>query len=110
MVHEYARRLPKGINVVSFNPGLVPGTSLARSANAISRFMMGRVMALTSLTTNQKDAGRNLADVVLGATKVPTGSFVDRAKVDQSSEESYDRDREGELWGAVISSRRCDLI
>lgn len=104
LVHEYARRLPKGIDIVSYNPGFVPGTGLARNADAVSRFMMGRVMplmALTSMATSQKNAGRYLADVVLGKTTAPTGSYVDRAKVDRSSDESYDRTREGDLWNAV---------
>ena len=104
LVHEYARRLPAGIDAVSYNPGFVPGTGLARNADPVSRFMMGRVMplmAFTSMATSQKDAGRYLADVVLGKTKAPNGSYVDRAKVDRSSDESYDRAREGDLWDAV---------
>jgi NAD(P)-dependent dehydrogenase (short-subunit alcohol dehydrogenase family) len=32
LVHEYARRLPAGIDVVAYNPGFVPGTDLARNA------------------------------------------------------------------------------
>ena len=103
LVHEYARRLP-GIDVVSYNPGFVPGTGLARNADPLSRFMMGRVMPLMALfpvATSQKAAGRYLADVVLGRTKAPSGSYVDRAKVDRSSGESYSPSREAELWSAV---------
>jgi len=60
------------------------------------------LMALTPMATSQKDAGRYLADdVVLGKTTAPTGSYVDRAKVDRSSDESYDRARESDLWNAV---------
>ena len=104
LVHEYARRLPAGIDVVSYNPGFVPGTGLARNADPVSRFMMSRVMplmALTSMATSQKDAGRYLADVVLGRTQATTGSYVDRATVERSSDESYGRARESELWDAV---------
>lgn len=104
LVHEFARRLPEGVDIVSFNPGFVPGTDLARHADPISRFLMGRVlplMALTPMATSRKDAGRDLAQVVLGRTKAPTGSYVDRARVDRSSEESYDRIREAELWNLV---------
>jgi hypothetical protein len=35
------------------------------------------------------------------ATRAPTGSYVDRNRVDRSSEESYDPRREGELWDAA---------
>ncbi|OPF83183.1 hypothetical protein VT50_0205595 [Streptomyces antioxidans] len=36
-----------------------------------------------------------------GTTAAPTGSYVDRARVARSSEESYDPRRERELWDAV---------
>lgn len=101
LVHEYARRLSTGVDVVSYNPGFVPGTGLARNADPVSQFLMGQVMplmALTPMATSRSDAGRFLADVVLGATKAPTGSYVDRAKVARSSDESYDATRESELW------------
>jgi NAD(P)-dependent dehydrogenase (short-subunit alcohol dehydrogenase family) len=102
-VHELARRLD-GVDVVSFNPGFVPGTGLARNADPVSRFMMGRIMplmALTPMATSPKDAGRDLANVVLGKTKTTTGSYVDRAKADRSSDESYNAGREIELWNTI---------
>lgn len=104
LVHEYARRLPAGIDVVAYNPGFVPGTDLARDAGPVSRFAMRRVLPVTVLTpfaTTRGTAGRHLADVVLGTTKAPTGSYVDRGREARSSEESYDPRREGELWDAA---------
>ncbi|CDR14704.1 SDR family NAD(P)-dependent oxidoreductase [Streptomyces iranensis] len=104
LVHEYARRLPAGLDAVAYNPGFVPGTGLARNAGPLSRFAMRRVlpvMALTPFATDRGAAGRYLADVVLGTTPAPTGSYVDRARVARSSEESYDPRRERELWDAV---------
>lgn len=104
LVHEYARRFPKGVDVVSYNPGFVPGTGLARNADPISRFLMASVMplmALTSMATSQKNAGRYLANVVVGKTEAPTGSYVDRATVNRSSNESYDPARERAVWDAV---------
>ncbi|WP_093796976.1 SDR family NAD(P)-dependent oxidoreductase [Streptomyces sp. Wb2n-11] len=104
LVHEYARRLPAGIDAVAYNPGFVPGTGLARNAGPLSRFMMRRilpVMTLTPFATSRNAAGRYLADVVLGTTEAPTGSYVDRARAARSSEESYDPRREGELWDTV---------
>lgn len=103
-VHELARRLPEGVDVVSFNPGFVPGTGLARNADPVSRFLMGRVMPLMTLTpmaTTPRDAARDLANVVLGRTKAATGSYVDRARAARSSDESYDTGREAELWAAI---------
>ncbi|MET9380554.1 SDR family NAD(P)-dependent oxidoreductase [Streptomyces sp. NPDC002928] len=104
LVHEYARRLPAGIDAVAYNPGFVPGTDLARDAGPVSRFAMRRIlpmMTLTPFATSRNAAGRYLADVVLGTTQAPTGSYVDRSRVDRSSEESYDARREGELWEAA---------
>ena len=104
LVHEFARRLPKGVDIVSFNPGFVPGTGLARNADPISQFVMARIMplmALTPMATSQKDAGRDLANVVLGKTNASTGSYVDRTEADRSSDESYNRTREAELWTSV---------
>ncbi|GAA2555650.1 MULTISPECIES: SDR family NAD(P)-dependent oxidoreductase [Streptomyces] len=104
LVHEYARRLPAGIDAVAHNPGFVPGTGLARDAGPLSRFAMRRilpVMTLTPFATSRRVAGRHLADVALGTLPAPTGSYVDRDRVDRSSEESYDPRRESELWEAV---------
>ncbi|MGW6007609.1 SDR family NAD(P)-dependent oxidoreductase [Streptomyces sp. NPDC055210] len=104
LVHEYARRLPAGIDAVAFNPGFVPGTGLLRNAGPVSRFAMRRVlpvMTLTPFATRPAAAGRHLADVVLGVTEAPSGSYVDRTGTARSSEESYDPRREAELWDSA---------
>ncbi|WP_174186636.1 SDR family NAD(P)-dependent oxidoreductase [Nocardia barduliensis] len=104
LVHEYARRLPAGIDVIGFNPGFVPGTDLARDAGPVARFAMRRVLPVlagTPFATSRAAAGRYLADVVLGVTAAPTGCYVDRGRVARSSEESYDQRREAELWAAA---------
>lgn len=104
LVHEYARRLPAGLTITSFNPGFVPGTDLARDADAVSRFAMRRIMPLLSLTplaTSPDRAGRFLADAVLGTASAPSGAYIDRDRVAASSPESYDRQREREAWEAV---------
>ncbi|MCU1405795.1 MAG: short-chain dehydrogenase [Glaciihabitans sp.] len=104
LVHEFARRLPAGVTIVSFNPGFVPATGLARNANRLSQFLMARVMpllVLTPLAINQADAGGHLADVVLGNTTTSTGDYVDRAAVAPSSDASYNPAREAELWEAA---------
>lgn len=101
LAHEYARRLPAGVDVVTFNPSLVPATGLARDADAVSRFVMRwifPVLNLTPLTNSASVAGRQLADVVLGKVAAPTGSYVNRDRVEPSSDESYDPLRERELW------------
>ncbi|MCX5335602.1 SDR family NAD(P)-dependent oxidoreductase [Streptomyces sp. NBC_00140] len=112
LVHEYARRLPPGIDAVSFNPGFVPGTGLARNAGAVARFAMRRILPAATLTpfaTGLGEAGRHLADAALGETPASSGEYVDRGRVARSSPESYDPDREAELWEAVERfTRRAD--
>ncbi|MCD0446557.1 SDR family NAD(P)-dependent oxidoreductase [Glycomyces sp. A-F 0318] len=101
LVHEWARRLPSGVDIVAYNPSLVIGTGLARDAGGASDFLMRRVvpaLVLTPLVDTPPVAGRRLADVVLGDTAAATGSYVHRARVAASSKESYDAEREEALW------------
>jgi NAD(P)-dependent dehydrogenase (short-subunit alcohol dehydrogenase family) len=112
LIHEYARRLPPGVDVIGYNPGFVPGTGLARDAGPVARFAMKRllpVMTLTPMATGRNAAGRYLADLAVSATPAPSGSYVDRNTVDDSSPESYDVDRERELWATVeeLTRRWC---
>lgn len=104
LVHEYARRLPPGVGVMGYNPGLVPGTDLARDAGPFSRFTMRRIMPLltaTPLATSPARAGRYLADAVLGIIDAPSGAYIDRNDVALSSAESYSPERERATWNAV---------
>ncbi|WP_169317313.1 SDR family NAD(P)-dependent oxidoreductase [Actinacidiphila oryziradicis] len=104
LIHEYARRLPRGVDILGYNPGFVPGTGLNRDAGAAVQFVMRTIMplmALTPLASTQQEAGRHFADVVLGLTPASSGSYVDRTREIRSSAESYDLDREQRLWTAV---------
>lgn len=104
LVHEHARRFPSGPSILAFNPGLVPGTDLGRDADALSRFVMRRVMPvlrLTPLATSPARAGRLLADAALGGIAAPSGAYIDRDRLARSSPESYDPPREREAWEAV---------
>jgi NAD(P)-dependent dehydrogenase (short-subunit alcohol dehydrogenase family) len=49
LVHELARRRPD-LEVFSFNPGLVPGTGLAREAGPVARFAFRFLMPALALT------------------------------------------------------------
>ncbi|MFK4546917.1 hypothetical protein RKD29_006513 [Streptomyces tendae] len=89
---------------MGYNPGFVPGTGLARNAGPVARFTMRRVtpvLTLTPFATSRTAAGRHLADLVLGVTEAPSGSYADRGRTAPSSAESYDQRREQELWEAV---------
>ena len=101
LVHELARRLPPGVTVYSFNPGLVPGTGLARDRGPLARFAWRAVMpvvARTPIASRPAVAGANLAAAAIGPTPGENGSYINRRRAERSSNESYDRAREADLW------------
>jgi NAD(P)-dependent dehydrogenase (short-subunit alcohol dehydrogenase family) len=112
LVHALARRLPEGVVVFSFNPGLTPGTGLARDAGRPERFAFRwimRALTITPIADRPRTAGRRLAAAAIGPLDAPSGSYINRVKAERSSPESYDRDREQELWSgleAIVSGTR----
>lgn len=107
LVHEWARRLPEA-TVLAYNPGLVPGTGLARDLGRAAQVAMSAVaglLARTPIASTVPVAGHRLADAVQGRVDAASGSYIDRARADRSSEESYDPAREAELWEFAESVR-----
>ncbi|WP_288814039.1 SDR family NAD(P)-dependent oxidoreductase [uncultured Gordonia sp.] len=101
LVHEWARRLPDGVEIVSYNPGYVPGTDLARAASAPQRLANRWVLpglALVGPFDRVPTAGRRLAETIHGVPHAVTGAYIDRGRVSESSAESHDLDRERDLW------------
>ncbi|MGJ9422918.1 SDR family NAD(P)-dependent oxidoreductase [Aeromicrobium sp. CF3.5] len=101
LVHEWARQLPAGIDIVSYNPSLVVGTGLARETGGAFPFLMSKIipmLTVTPLVDTPVPAGAKLADAILGGTPAETGSYLHRRKTMASSAESYDTDRERALW------------
>lgn len=104
LVHAFARKLGDAVHIVSYNPGFVPGTGLTRNANALERFAADRVLpalTLTPLATTASSAARHLVDIALGEIPTVSGDYVDRGQVVRSSDESYDRKREDQLWESL---------
>ncbi|WP_229373026.1 hypothetical protein [Umezawaea beigongshangensis] len=107
LVHELARRPPAGVDIFSWNPGFVPGTGLARDASAVQRFAVKRIMrlmTLTPLSVSARTAGQHLARLVLRDQPAENGACISLDEAEPSSAESYDPDRERELWHA------CDQV
>jgi NAD(P)-dependent dehydrogenase (short-subunit alcohol dehydrogenase family) len=101
LVHALARRLPPGIDAFAFNPGLVPGTGLVREANPLSRFAFRRLLpalTLTPFARSLEGAGADLAAAALAPPRGETGSYINGTRVERSSPESYDVEREETLW------------
>ncbi|MFD1151554.1 SDR family NAD(P)-dependent oxidoreductase [Saccharothrix hoggarensis] len=104
LVHALRRRLPEGIDVYSYNPGLVPGTELARDAGRVGRAAfraVGKALVALPFATTPAEAGRLLAETMTGPRPGDSGSYISRGEVIPSSSESYDERREEELWAAA---------
>ncbi|PXY33997.1 SDR family NAD(P)-dependent oxidoreductase [Prauserella flavalba] len=110
LVHALARRLPDGVDAYTYNPGLVPGTGLLRDAHPVTRAVAGpllQAVRATPFAMGPVAAGGLLAETALGPRPGASGSYLDRGKVAPSSPESYDEDREEELWAAA--AQLCGL-
>ncbi|NUT48394.1 MAG: SDR family NAD(P)-dependent oxidoreductase [Saccharothrix sp.] len=104
LVHALRRRLPEGVDVYSYNPGLVPGTGLARDAGPVARALFGTVghaLRVLPRVTGKVKAGRLLAEAMTGPRPGDSGAYISRGEVVPSSSESYDERREEELWAAA---------
>lgn len=115
LVHAYARQLPAGIEIFSFNPGLVPGTGLVRDSGVITRFMFRGLMPAMTLTPyarTRSKSGADLAAAAYGPIDAASGSYINGSKVEPSSAESYDAAREDALWRELtrLSTRQVPLI
>jgi NAD(P)-dependent dehydrogenase (short-subunit alcohol dehydrogenase family) len=101
LAHALARRVPAGVDVFSYNPGLVTGTGLFRSAPRSMRFFLGAmntVQRAIGMGNTAEKAGIRLAETILAPWPGPTGSYIDRGTAVPSSPESYDVQREDALW------------
>jgi hypothetical protein len=103
-----ARRLPEDITVNAFDPGLMPGTGLAREHPAIVRFawhaILPRLIPLLRLVLMKnihtpEESGSALArlivDPALGST---SGKYFEGLREIPSSVDSYNWGRAEELW------------
>lgn len=106
--YELARRLPAGITANAFNPGLVPGTGLQRSAPAPVRFISQHILprmtwlvrrVVTPNVHTAEESGSALARLAIDpALAGTTGKYFDGREIASSSAESYDMPRATELW------------
>ncbi|MDI6630230.1 MAG: SDR family NAD(P)-dependent oxidoreductase [Rhodococcus sp. (in: high G+C Gram-positive bacteria)] len=97
--HELARRAPESVVPICFDPGMMPGTELARDRGTVAQFVWKRMMPilrpLPGVSTPEV-SGRNLADLALAAE--PRGDYVEIDRRISSSDESYDEARELALF------------
>ena len=101
-------RLPEGITVNAFDPGLMPGTGLAREYSAPMRwmwnFVMPKVLPLMRLLITKnihtpEASGTALARLITDpALAFTNGKYFEGMREIPSSVDSYDARRAAELW------------
>ena len=98
-------------SVACFNPGLTPGTGLARDASAPLRFVwnyvlpyMLPVLRLTVLPNlhSSKDSGIALATLAMG--RDGSGEYYQGLEAIKSSGTSYDTERQEDLWTWTLNT------
>ncbi|MEU4766273.1 SDR family NAD(P)-dependent oxidoreductase [Actinosynnema sp. NPDC023794] len=110
LVHALQRRLPDGVDVYSYNPGLVPDTELSRDAGRLGRAAfraIGKALVTLPIATTADKAGRLLAETMTGPRPGESGSYISKGEVIPSSSESYDEQREEDLW--AVANELCGL-
>ena len=103
--YELARRLDRGATATAFDPGLMPGTGLARDYGRVQRLVWRHALPLLTpilpgVNTTAR-SGRNLARLAVDpALEAVTGAYFAGTRPAGSSAESYDRRKAIDLWEA----------
>ncbi|KAI1089365.1 NAD(P)-binding protein [Rostrohypoxylon terebratum] len=103
------QRVPeRGITVTSFDPGLMPGTGLAREASAVSRCLWIHVLpkvipllrvAISPNIHRPEESGAALARLAIGEdVEGVSGKYFEGVKEIRSSKDSYDEVKQEDLW------------
>ncbi|ROV97973.1 hypothetical protein VMCG_07068 [Cytospora schulzeri] len=106
-------RVPeRGITVNAFDPGLMPGTGLAREARGIERFLWDQVLTramplLRVLLSHNihmpEDSAASLTRLATGAdVNGVSGKYFEGRKEISSSKDSYDEAKQDDLWGWTV--------
>jgi light-dependent protochlorophyllide reductase len=113
--YELDRRLgqgQRGITVNAFDPGLMPGSGLARDYSPIGRWAWRYLFPALRVLPNvnsTRSSGQRLA-ALAGDSRYDgvTGSYFEGLRPIRSSVDSYDRDKALDLW--EISERLLTLV
>ena len=100
--YELNRRLGQGVTVNAFDPGLMPGSGLARDYPPLQRlawrYLLPALRVLPGVRST-RTSGRYLAALVHDARfDGVSGQYFDGLRSIKSSADSYDRDKAHDLW------------
>ena len=110
LCHELDRRSGGRWRCNVHDPGLMPGTGLARDMNGLRRFAWHHVLAHLPIpgTSTPHRSGTVLAEMALGLRFAELrAGYVDIDRVTRASDESYDAVREARLWEVLESLIRA---
>lgn len=103
-----AQRLSEGITVNAFDPGLMPGTGLAREYPAVVRFVWHNILprlipvlrlVLVKNIHTPEESGKALVRLIVDPALASTnGKYFEGLLEIPSSVETYNKDRAEELW------------
>ena len=106
--YELQRRLAAtNIRVNAFDPGLVPGTGLARTYSPFMRFVWRNVFPLLKYVVPNVNtapvSGKRLANLAYADEyKDAKGKYFEGAKEIKSSADSYNQEYQARLWKSTI--------
>ena len=107
--YELQRRLSDTtIRVNAFDPGLVPGTGLARNNPPFLKFVFNYIfkimlIILPKVAHTAKKSGKHLAELAYADQFINTkGKYIERSNEIKSSEESYSETYQADLWKGSV--------
>lgn len=105
-------------SVTSMDPGLMPGTGLARGASRVEKFLWRRVLPkiipllrllISPNIHTPRESGAALARLaVADDVEGVSGVYYEGLKEIRSSEASYDRAKQEDLWGWTVDTLARD--
>lgn len=100
---EFFKQEGREITVTAFNPGMMPGTALARKYDAVSRFAWSYILPVLRLfdahVRTTEISGKDLAKLASDAAyEGITAKYYDGKKETPSSKASYDAAKQRDLW------------
>ncbi len=113
--YELQRRLvgaekASSTRVFAFDPGLMPGTGLARDYGPVARWAFRVLVPVLTIAPNVnsvRTSARRLADLATGKLETEPGSYVSGGRPLRSSAASYDEELARRLW--ELSSELCGV-
>lgn len=105
ITHELDRRAPVSVTPMCYDPGMLPGTGLARDRSAVERFAWRYLLPGMRLLPGVSSPAHSASHLARFATKATEysedrlrGSYVEIDRPVPSSPESYDEERERTLF------------